>query len=228
MDEEKLVALLQESLNVATRTKAAKPSDFSKVIAPAAAVGEPLQRQGHNEFGLLKPDGVRLGEGKLHDRRLVFRLNRARGPQARHRNARQFVVRDRHGRLAIPFRETVKKQNLHITTGNCTANARPLDNFPAAKKRNQHGRSAAAPKNPKSVFAAFCCHGNGLAPWGGRQISQVSITSGFLSCSKIGPLFSPKRPKNPLQTPKNPIRKTSAPLKKAGAREEKKGRFFAG
>ena len=32
MGEEKLVALLQESLNVATRTKAAKPSDFSKVI----------------------------------------------------------------------------------------------------------------------------------------------------------------------------------------------------
>ena len=32
MGEEKLVALLKESLNVATRTKAAKPSDFSKVI----------------------------------------------------------------------------------------------------------------------------------------------------------------------------------------------------
>src|SRR3974390_2416217 len=32
MGEEKLVGLLQESLNVATRTKAAKPSDFSKVI----------------------------------------------------------------------------------------------------------------------------------------------------------------------------------------------------
>ena len=32
MGEEKLVALIQESLNVATRTGAAKPSDFSKVI----------------------------------------------------------------------------------------------------------------------------------------------------------------------------------------------------
>ena len=32
MGEEKLVALIQESLNVATRTKAAKPSDFSRVI----------------------------------------------------------------------------------------------------------------------------------------------------------------------------------------------------
>ena len=32
MGEEKLVALLQESLNVATRTGAAKPADFSKVI----------------------------------------------------------------------------------------------------------------------------------------------------------------------------------------------------
>jgi IS5 family transposase len=32
MGEEKLVALIQESLNVATRTKAAKPSDFAGVI----------------------------------------------------------------------------------------------------------------------------------------------------------------------------------------------------
>ena len=32
MGEEKLVALVQESLNVATRTGAAKPADFSKVI----------------------------------------------------------------------------------------------------------------------------------------------------------------------------------------------------
>ena len=32
MGEEKLIALLQESLNVATRTGAAKPADFSKVI----------------------------------------------------------------------------------------------------------------------------------------------------------------------------------------------------
>ena len=32
MGEEKLVALVQESLSVATRTGAAKPSDFSKII----------------------------------------------------------------------------------------------------------------------------------------------------------------------------------------------------
>jgi transposase, IS5 family len=32
MGEERLVALIQESLNVATRTGAAKPADFSKVI----------------------------------------------------------------------------------------------------------------------------------------------------------------------------------------------------
>jgi IS5 family transposase len=32
MGEEKLVALIQESLTVATRTGAARPADFSKVI----------------------------------------------------------------------------------------------------------------------------------------------------------------------------------------------------
>ncbi len=32
MGEEKIVALIQESLNVATRTGAAKPSDYTKII----------------------------------------------------------------------------------------------------------------------------------------------------------------------------------------------------
>jgi IS5 family transposase len=32
MGEEKIVALIQESLNVATRTGAARPSDFTRII----------------------------------------------------------------------------------------------------------------------------------------------------------------------------------------------------
>ena len=46
--EEKLVALIQESLSVATRTKAAKPSDFSKVIVDTTVQprrGVPDRRQ---------------------------------------------------------------------------------------------------------------------------------------------------------------------------------------
>jgi IS5 family transposase len=39
MGEEKLVALIQESLNIATRTGAAKPTDFSKVIVDTTLFG---------------------------------------------------------------------------------------------------------------------------------------------------------------------------------------------
>lgn len=43
--QEKLIALVQESLSVATRTVAAKPSDFSKVVdtsVPEKAIAFPI------------------------------------------------------------------------------------------------------------------------------------------------------------------------------------------
>ena len=49
MGEEKLVALIQESLNAATRTGAAKPSDFSKVIVDTT----------------VQPKAVAFADGKL-------------------------------------------------------------------------------------------------------------------------------------------------------------------
>ncbi len=69
MGEEKLVALLQESLSVATRTGAAKPSDFSKVIVDttvqekAAAFptdAKLMHRARENLVRLAKKHGVAL------------------------------------------------------------------------------------------------------------------------------------------------------------------------
>ena len=69
MGEEKLVALIQESLNAATRTGAAKPSDFSKVIVdttvqPKAVAfpthGKLRHRARERLVRLAKTHGVRL------------------------------------------------------------------------------------------------------------------------------------------------------------------------
>ena len=69
MGEEKLVALVQESLNVATRTGAAKPSDFSKVIVDTTvqpkAIAFPtdaklMHRARERLVRLAKQHGVRL------------------------------------------------------------------------------------------------------------------------------------------------------------------------
>ena len=69
MGEEKLVALIQESLSVATKTGAAKPADFSKVIVDATvqpkAVAHPtdaklMHRAREKLVGLAKKQGVAL------------------------------------------------------------------------------------------------------------------------------------------------------------------------
>jgi hypothetical protein len=59
---------------------------------PAAAVGKSTQRQGHDELDVAKRNGRGLRVG----------ADRARSPQAGHRNARQFVVSGRHRRREIP------------------------------------------------------------------------------------------------------------------------------
>ena len=69
MGEERLVALIQESLNVATKTGAAKPSDFSKVIVDTTvqprAIAHPtdaklMHRAREKRVALAKKHGVAL------------------------------------------------------------------------------------------------------------------------------------------------------------------------
>jgi IS5 family transposase len=69
MGEEKLVALIQESLHVATKTGAAKPSDFAKVIVDTTvqpkAVAHPtdaklMHRAREKLAALAKKHGVAL------------------------------------------------------------------------------------------------------------------------------------------------------------------------
>ena len=69
MGEEKIVALVQESLNVATRTGAAKPSDFTKIIVdttvqPKAATfptdAKLMHRAREKLVALAKKHGVKL------------------------------------------------------------------------------------------------------------------------------------------------------------------------
>jgi hypothetical protein len=78
MGEEKLVALVQESLNVATRAGAAKPSDFSKVIVDTTvqpkAIAFPtdaklMHRARERLVRLAKQHGVRLRQSYEHQAR---------------------------------------------------------------------------------------------------------------------------------------------------------------
>ena len=69
MEEERLTALIQESLAVATRTGAAKPADFSKVIVdttvqPKAAPFRPTRSLMHQAVAFRS---IGEGEGLYQD-----------------------------------------------------------------------------------------------------------------------------------------------------------------
>ena len=117
MDEEKLVALLQESLNVATRTKAAKPSDFSKVIVDTTvqpkAVAFPtdaklMHRARERLARLAGKHGVRLRQSyaRVGKHALIAYQRYAHAKQFKRANRALRRVRTYLGRV---FRDIVRK-----------------------------------------------------------------------------------------------------------------------
>ena len=110
MGEEKLVALIQESLNVATRTGAAKPADFSKVIVdttvqPKAAAfptdAKLMHRARERLIRLAKKHGVTLRQSyeRLGKRALIA--------HQRYAHAKQFKRANRVLELAIQTSSSV-------------------------------------------------------------------------------------------------------------------------
>ena len=100
MGEEKLMTLIQESLNAATRTGAAKPSDFSKMIVDTTvqpkAVGFPtdaklMHRARELLVRLAKKHGVRLRQSsaRVGKRALMAYQRYAHAKQFRPRCARR-------------------------------------------------------------------------------------------------------------------------------------------
>ena len=117
MGEEKLVALIQESLTAATRTGAAKPSDFSKVIVDTTvqpkAVTFPtdaklMHRARERLVGLAKKQGVRLRQSyeRVGKCALIAYQRYAHAKQFKRANRALRSVRTYLGRV---FRDIVRK-----------------------------------------------------------------------------------------------------------------------
>jgi IS5 family transposase len=117
MGEEKLVALIQESLNVATRTRAAKPSDFARVIVDTTvqpkAVAFPtdaklMHRARERLVRLAKRHGVRLRQSyaRVGKRALMAYQRYAHAKQFKRANKALRSVRTYLGRV---FRDIVRK-----------------------------------------------------------------------------------------------------------------------
>ena len=117
MGEEKLVALIQESLNAATRTGAAKPSDFSKVTVDTTmqpkAVAFPtdaklMHRARERLVRLAQKHGVRLRQSyaRVGKRALMAYQRYAHAKQFRRANRALRTLRTYIGRV---FRGIVRK-----------------------------------------------------------------------------------------------------------------------
>jgi len=117
MGEEKLVALIQESLSAATRTGAAKPSDFSKVIVDTTvqpkAVAFPtdaklMHRARERLVRLAQKHGVRLRQSyaRVGKRALMAYQRYAHAKQFKRANRALRSVRTYLGRV---FRDIVRK-----------------------------------------------------------------------------------------------------------------------
>src|SRR4051812_13803561 len=110
MGEEKIAALIQESLNVATRTGAAKPSDFTKIIADTTvqpkAVAFPtdaklLHRAREKLARLAKRHGVALRQSyvRVGKHALIAHQRYAHAKQFRRANKALRTLRTYLGRV---------------------------------------------------------------------------------------------------------------------------------
>ncbi|WP_158815417.1 IS5 family transposase [Methylocapsa sp. S129] len=117
MGEEKLVALIQESLAVATRTRAAKPADFSKVIVDTTvqpkAVAHPtdaklMHRARERLVRLAKKHGVALRQSyeRVGKHALIAHQRYAHAKQFKRANRALRTLRTYLGRTA---RDVVRK-----------------------------------------------------------------------------------------------------------------------
>jgi IS5 family transposase len=121
MGEEKLVALIQESLNVAARTGAAKPADFSKVIVDTTvqpkAVAFPtdaklMHRARERLVRLAKKHGVTLRQSyeRVGKRALIKHQRYAHAKQFKRANRALRTLRTYLGRVTRDIMRKIKGQ----------------------------------------------------------------------------------------------------------------------
>ena len=158
MGEEKLVALIQESLNVATRTGAAKPADFSKVIVDTTvqpkAVAFPtdaklMHRARERLVRLAKKHGVTLRQS--YERVGKYALIK----HQRYAHAKQFKRANRALRTLRTYLGRVTRDIMRKIKGDAALEERLRL---AAFARTAGARAAQEPAGPEGLFAA-CARG---------------------------------------------------------------------
>ena len=148
MGEEKLVALIQESLSAATRAGAAKPSDFSKVIVDTTvqpkAVAFPtdaklMHRARERLVRLAKKHGVPLRQSyaRVGKRALMAYQRYAHAKQFRRANQALRSVRTYLGRV---FRDLVRKTKGDANLRKIFAEPLSLAFRVRHQRQNQRGR----------------------------------------------------------------------------------------
>jgi IS5 family transposase len=148
MGEEKLVALIQESLNVATRTGAAKPADFSKVIVDTTvqpkAVAHPtdaklMHRARERLVRLAKQHGVALRQSyeRVGKHALIAHQRYAHAKQFKRANRALRTLRTYLGRTA---RDIVRKIKGKAALESAFAHPLSLAWRVRDQRQNQRGR----------------------------------------------------------------------------------------
>ena len=148
MGEEKLAALIQESLNVATRTGAARPADFSKVIVDTTvqpkAVAFPtdaklMHRARERLVRLAKKHGVELRQSYecVGKRALIAHQRYAHAKQFKRANRALRTIRTYLGRVC---RDLVRKLKGHARLRPVFAQALSLAFSVREQRQKQRGK----------------------------------------------------------------------------------------
>jgi len=192
MGEEKLVALIQESLSAATRTGAAKPSDFTKVIVDTTvqpkAVAFPtdakLMHRGRERLvGLAKRHGVRLRQSyaRVGKRALMAYQRYAHAKQFKRANRALRSVRTYLGRV---LRDIVRKTSDDAPLRQIFAEPLSLAFKARHQRQNQRGRKIYSLHAPEVE-----CIGKGKAHRPYEFGVKVSVAT-TLARSKGGQFFA--------------------------------------
>ena len=175
MGEEKLVALIQESLSVATRTGAAKPADFSKVIVDTTvqpkAVAFPtdaklMHRARERLVKLAKKAGVELRQSyqRVGKHALIAHQRYAHAKQFKRANRALKTIRTYLGRV---IRDIVRKIKGEAELESAFAHPLMLARRVREQRQHQRGRKGLPSGSVPRVYSLHApeveCIGKGKA-----------------------------------------------------------------
>src|SRR5271163_3209031 len=175
MSEEKLVALIQESLSTATRTGAAKPSDFSKVIVDTTvqpkAVAFPtdarlMHRARERLVKLAKKTGVELRQSyeRVGKHALIAHQRYAHAKQFKRANRALKTIRTYLGRVT---RDIVRKIGGDAELESVFAHPLMLGRRVREQRQHQRGRKSLPSGSVPRVYSLHApeveCIGKGKA-----------------------------------------------------------------